>query len=142
MQTVPGLKRIVYLGMRSIPGTYSASGLAGLLQRVEAAMQAEYGPQLAQLILFGSHARGTVGPDSDVDILVVLDDGYESIFTEYQRWTSFVMDILLEEGELLNLVFTSTGRWESVRSPLYQNIRKEGWVWYDARDQMVAGTSG
>ncbi len=25
-----------------------------------------------QIILFGSHARGTAGPDSDVDLLVVL----------------------------------------------------------------------
>lgn len=25
-----------------------------------------------QVILFGSHARGTAGPDSDVDLLVVL----------------------------------------------------------------------
>ncbi len=27
-----------------------------------------------RIILFGSHARGTAGPDSDVDLLVVLRD--------------------------------------------------------------------
>jgi uncharacterized protein len=27
----------------------------------------------AQVILFGSHARGEAGPDSDVDLLVVMD---------------------------------------------------------------------
>lgn len=26
------------------------------------------------VILFGSHARGTAGPDSDVDLLVIVDD--------------------------------------------------------------------
>jgi len=31
-----------------------------------------FGPE--QIILFGSHARGTAGPDSDVDLLVVLRD--------------------------------------------------------------------
>lgn len=30
-----------------------------------------YAPE--QVILFGSHARGTAGPDSDVDLLVVLE---------------------------------------------------------------------
>ena len=30
----------------------------------------EFDPE--QVILFGSHARGTAGPDSDVDLLVVL----------------------------------------------------------------------
>lgn len=29
--------------------------------------------QPEQVILFGSHARGTAGPDSDVDLLVVMD---------------------------------------------------------------------
>lgn len=29
--------------------------------------------QPRQIILFGSHARGTAGPDSDVDFLVVMD---------------------------------------------------------------------
>ena len=28
-----------------------------------------------QIILFGSHARGTAGPDSDVDLLVVMPVG-------------------------------------------------------------------
>ena len=28
-----------------------------------------------RVILFGSHARGEAGPDSDYDLLVVLDDG-------------------------------------------------------------------
>jgi uncharacterized protein len=28
-----------------------------------------------QVILFGSRARGEAGPDSDIDLLVVLDDG-------------------------------------------------------------------
>lgn len=27
-----------------------------------------------QVVLFGSHARGDAGPDSDIDLLVVLDD--------------------------------------------------------------------
>jgi len=30
--------------------------------------------QPEQIILFGSHARGTAGPDSDVDLLIVLRD--------------------------------------------------------------------
>lgn len=30
----------------------------------------QFGPE--KVILFGSHARGTAGPDSDVDLLVVL----------------------------------------------------------------------
>ena len=42
--------------------------LDGLLDRVVR----HFGPQ--EVILFGSHARGTAGPDSDYDLLVILDD--------------------------------------------------------------------
>ena len=41
---------------------------ADLLQSVVA----YFGPR--QVILFGSHARGEAGPDSDIDLVVVLDD--------------------------------------------------------------------
>jgi predicted nucleotidyltransferase len=33
---------------------------------------AAYGPR--RIVLFGSQARGTAGPDSDLDLVVVLDD--------------------------------------------------------------------
>jgi predicted nucleotidyltransferase len=36
-------------------------------------LSAHFGPRLLDLILFGSHARGEAGPDSDVDVAVVLD---------------------------------------------------------------------
>lgn len=35
-----------------------------------------------QIILFGSHARGDAAPDSDVDLLVIVPDG----FIGSQRW--------------------------------------------------------
>lgn len=40
------------------------------IQRFAAEIAREFGPD--QVILFGSYARGTAGPDSDVDLLVVM----------------------------------------------------------------------
>jgi uncharacterized protein len=34
---------------------------------------AEKFPQVHKVILFGSHARGEAGPDSDVDLMVLMD---------------------------------------------------------------------
>jgi predicted nucleotidyltransferase len=41
-------------------------------------LAAHFGPRLLRLVLFGSYARGEAGPDSDVDVAVVLDriDGH------------------------------------------------------------------
>jgi predicted nucleotidyltransferase len=41
------------------------------LARMVARIVKKFHPQ--QLILFGSHARGEAGPDSDVDLLVVME---------------------------------------------------------------------
>lgn len=45
-----------------------------LLPRIAAAARAHYGANLVSLAVFGSVARGTPGPESDVDVLVVCRD--------------------------------------------------------------------
>ena len=37
-----------------------------------------------QIIVFGSAARGDVGPDSDLDLLVVMPDGSDRLQTAYR----------------------------------------------------------
>jgi predicted nucleotidyltransferase len=39
------------------------------------------GFQPLRIVLFGSYARGTAGPDSDLDLLVVMPDGTDSAET-------------------------------------------------------------
>jgi predicted nucleotidyltransferase len=41
-----------------------------LIRRMARRLVEQFDPD--QIILFGSHARGTAGPDSDVDLLVVM----------------------------------------------------------------------
>jgi predicted nucleotidyltransferase len=48
--------------------------LQSLLSRLVAACQDEYGDRLVSLVLFGSAGRGTSGPDSDLDLLIVAED--------------------------------------------------------------------
>lgn len=51
------------------PGSRAAQVDDALLQRMTAALVEAADPE--QVILFGSHARGEAGPDSDVDLIVV-----------------------------------------------------------------------
>ncbi|MFP4248886.1 MAG: nucleotidyltransferase domain-containing protein, partial [Armatimonadota bacterium] len=44
------------------------------LRELKRELEALYGDRLRGVYLFGSHARGEAGPDSDVDVAVVLDD--------------------------------------------------------------------
>ncbi len=52
-----------------------------------------FGPE--QIILFGSHARGTAGPDSDVDLLVVMP------FTGSKRAKQLEMRMALHDISLV-----------------------------------------
>ena len=42
------------------------------LAKVKAALAEEFGDRFRGLVLFGSEARGDAGPESDVDLLVLL----------------------------------------------------------------------
>ncbi len=43
------------------------------LVRYSAALRDRFGARVAELVLFGSHARGTAHEDSDVDLLVAIE---------------------------------------------------------------------
>ncbi len=57
----------------------------GALAAVEAAGRVA-GERLLGVVAFGSWARGQAGPDSDVDLLVVLEEGLPVTRELYRRW--------------------------------------------------------
>ena len=57
----------------------ATSGTVGLpggsradLERYVRLLEERFGPDLVSVVLFGSRARGTAGPDNDIDLLVVI----------------------------------------------------------------------
>ncbi len=77
-----------------VPATAEYPALKTLLERIEAV----YAPE--DVLLFGSRAKGTAGPDSDWDLLVVLpDDADERLLDpllgyETQRGSGVYADVL------------------------------------------------
>jgi len=61
---LPGLRE----GSAIVDGVVTGSKLGEIVERLRQA----YAPE--RIYLFGSHARGDAGPDSDFDILVVVSD--------------------------------------------------------------------
>ena len=81
----------------------------------------------ADIILFGSHARGTANQDSDWDILILLNSSSVSRKQE-QEYRHEIFDVELEAGEPISTFVFSKNDWETKYSvtPLYYNISKEG----------------
>lgn len=61
-----------------------------------------YGDRLVRVVLYGSHARGDARPDSDIDLLVVLDGDYEP-YTELRRTGALRLEIEIRHGVDLSL---------------------------------------
>lgn len=84
----------------------------------------------AKIILFGSHARGLAGPDSDVDLLVVMD------VKDSRRRQAVEIDLALSDRTFpLDLIVVTPEEFDSYRDVaghiVYPAVR-EGKVLYDA----------
>jgi len=81
---------------------------------------------LRDLYLFGSRCRNDWRPDSDYDILVLLDHKDRKII---DKLYDAVMDILFETGRLISLkIFTVSefNRLKSIPTPFISRVMKEG----------------
>jgi uncharacterized protein len=81
----------------------------------------------AEVILYGSHAKGQASPDSDWDILVLLNRDDVSLKTE-QYFRHHLLDVELEIGEPISVFVKSKSVWESKFkiTPIFRSIKTEG----------------
>jgi predicted nucleotidyltransferase len=79
-----------------------------------------------KVMLFGSQARGDAQPDSDWDLLVVINKN-DSEYTDYQNYGYPFAKIGLNYGAHISTKVFTTKDWEKGRSfPFYKNVMHEG----------------
>ena len=86
-----------------------------------------YGEKIKKVILHGSHVMGEDTRDSDIDVLVVVDDSLNP-FEVRNSLSDLLFDILLEDGEHISVIAVPEHFFENYNSPFILNVKGEGIV--------------
>ncbi|OGU70692.1 MAG: hypothetical protein A2V93_04555 [Ignavibacteria bacterium RBG_16_34_14] len=84
-----------------------------------------YGERFKEIILFGSFAKRQFNENSDIDLVIVLEN-IESPGREIDRMIDIITEINLKYNVLLSVVPVSINDYKNLNSPLLINVRKEG----------------
>lgn len=93
-----------------------------------------YGSHLQRVILYGSYARGDFKPDSDIDIMILLDMSDLELKAYSQELSYMTYDFNLDNDLDIKPIAKSEAHFRKwvENYPFYANIHKEGVVLYGA----------
>ena len=91
-----------------------------------------YGESVERIVLYGSTARGTNTPESDIDIAVMLRSAPTKSMND--QLLDLVVDLELDCGRVLSVIKIDYPRyleWQDTL-PFYRNIDREGVILWQA----------
>jgi predicted nucleotidyltransferase len=96
------------------------------IQAYIARIRRHFPDRVLAVVLFGSKARGDAGEESDIDLLVLMDEENEVVRSEL--WC-IASDVSLEYDVVLSVRVYGRARWAEcvrIRLPLYRAIVGDG----------------
>lgn len=102
--------------------------LSDLLKQYVEDVHRIYGDKLRTVILYGSYARGDFGPDSDIDIMILVDLLDEEIRVKGRFLSDMTFDYNFDnELEIMPIVKNQEHFNKWLRAyPFYNNVKREG----------------
>jgi predicted nucleotidyltransferase len=77
--------------------TLPSERLQALLEKLTARAREHYGERLVSLVLYGSAARGTMKPFSDIDLLVIVKDLPKGNHERWVEWRKQVVEPAIQD---------------------------------------------
>ena len=96
-----------------------------ILEEVGEKLKKLYGENLRGIILYGSYARGEATEDSDIDLIILLED-MEDISKEWERYFPIIYEIAFRNDVVISIVPLKERDYYSKNHPFLLNAKKEG----------------
>ena len=94
-------------------------------QEIRTRLESAFQERLKGVLLFGSEARGDAFADSDVDLMVLLEEPVR-LGIDLQRIVDALYPVQLELDSPIHAVPVPIGSFEAGEYSLYRNARREG----------------
>ncbi len=119
--------------------TVRNENIKGIFRDVENKMKEVFHTKLYCIILYGSYARNENTAESDIDILVLVNDEEKSLRRYEDIITDIMVDLSLEYGVVLSLYIQSVEEYKKQVKvlPFLMNIQKEGVKIYEQHDNRI-----
>jgi len=102
-----------------------SQNIVPVLQKFKSDLQKLYGDRFDKLILYGSYARGQQHSESDIDLLLLLNNMGSTSF-EINYSNELKTNYMLDYEMYFSLMPATTNEFEKMQESLYYNIKKEG----------------
>ncbi len=102
--------------------------LLNILSDVKHEIRQLFGDKLRGLILYGSYARNEQNPESDIDIMILVDDSEDGLRNFRYLIADVMGELTIKYGKLISLAEVTYNRFVDFLEvlPFYKNIDEEG----------------
>lgn len=84
-----------------------------------------YSSRLKKIILYGSYARGDYSDESDIDLIILLDD-MKNVNEERNNYLPVISRLSLKYDTLISAIPCNYKDFYNIKTPLFLNINREG----------------
>ena len=102
--------------------------LNSVLKRVIAHSRQSFGGKLKEIILYGSYARGEQECDSDIDIMILVDERSDKLGQHRRSLSQLTSSLDLEYGAMVSPLLKDSETFEFWKGvlPFYKSVDSEG----------------